>query len=189
MVLKLCNAAYKLLSSILNSPLCGRLAWGDLYYFYSKPRIVIKLICSRWIWVLTAVDRMLSHSLFLEVGESHLLVFLRTFGFEKLLSWMKCLCLVHFISSTQWVSEAHVGKVLHLCCWYLSTFQSKDMKSYLYHPPGLADPFYKVCEMFLVSCLNAFYLSLWYSFMHVSKLDLWRCHEISLALPCYYNKV
>lgn len=33
----------------------------------------------------------------------------------------------------------------------------KDMKNYLYHPPGLAGPFYKVCEMVLVSCFNAFY--------------------------------
>lgn len=32
------------------------------------------------------VDRMLSHSIFLEVGQSHLLVFLRTVGFEKLIS-------------------------------------------------------------------------------------------------------
>ena len=65
---------------------------------------------------------MLSHSVFLGVGESHLLVFLSIFGFEKLLSWMKCLCLVHSISFTKWVSEAHVGKVdilslyaVHIC--------------------------------------------------------------------------
>lgn len=114
----------KLLPWIFNSPLCHSSIWGDLHYFYSKARLFIKIICSRWdwIWVLTPVYTMLSHSVFLGAGESHLLVLLSTSGFEKLLSWMKCLCLVHLISFTKWVSEAHVGKVdilslyaVHLC--------------------------------------------------------------------------
>lgn len=58
----------------------------------------------------------------------------------------------------------------------------KDMKNYLYHPPGLADPFYKVCEGFFVSCSNAFYWLLLYSFLYVNKFDLWHCHGISLIL-------
>lgn len=62
------------------------------------------------------------------------------------------------------------------------------MKNYLYHPPGLAGPFYKVCEMVLVSCFNAFYWSLLYSFLYLNKLDLWHCH-ISLILTWYYSKV
>lgn len=65
---------------------------------------------------------MVSHSVFLGAGESHLLPFVSTFGFGKLLSWMKCLYLVCLISFTKWVSEAQMGKAdilslraVHIC--------------------------------------------------------------------------
>lgn len=74
-------------------------------------------------------------------------------------------------------------------CLLSSQRDWKDMINYLYHPPGLAGPFYKVCEMVFVSCFNAFYWSLLYSFLYVNKLDLWHCRGISLILIWYYSKV
>lgn len=156
-----------MLPLILNSPLCGSLMWGDLCYCYSKARLFIQVIFSSWdwVWVFSPVYKMLSHSVFLGARESHLLGLLSTFGFEKLLLWMKGLCLNRLISFTKGVSQARAGKELIFLVLLLFTFvylpvkgTGKDITNYLYHPQSLAGIFYKTWQMVLVSCFNAFLL-------------------------------
>lgn len=132
----------------MNFPLCDSSVWGDLHYCYSEARFFLLkkvnwLFVFNWIWIwfLSSVYKMLSQSVFLGTGESHLLVLLSALGIEKLLSWTKCLCLVCLMSFTKWVSEAHVGKKLIFSAFMLFTFvwfplkgTGEDITNYLRHP-------------------------------------------------------
>lgn len=127
---------------------------------------------------------MLSHSVFLGTGESHLLVLFSALGIEKLLSWMKCLCLVCLTSFTKWVSEACAGlkkKKLIFSAFMLFTFvwfplrgTGEDITNYLCHPQ-LAAPSCDTCQMGFVFCFTAFLLVTFILFLS-RKFDSWYYH-------------
>lgn len=175
----------------MNFPLCDSSVWGDLHYCYSEARFFLLkkvnwLFVFNWIWIwfLSSVYKMLSQSVFLGTGESHLLVLLSALGIEKLLSWTKCLCLVCLMSFTKWVSEARVGKKLIFSAFMLFTFvwfplkgTGEDITNYLRHPQSLAVPSYSTCQMGFVSCCIAFLLVSIIFFLESKKTWF-------LVLPC-----
>lgn len=174
----------------MNFPLCDSSVWGDLHYCYSEARFFLLkkvnwLFVFNWIWIwfLSSVYKMLSQSVFLGTGESHLLVLLSALGIEKLLSWTKCLCLVCLMSFTKWVSEAHVGKKLIFSAFMLFTFvwfplkgTGEDITNYLRHPQFSCSILQYLLNGFCFLLYCFFYWSPFYSSWKARKLDSWYYH-------------